>query len=166
MKYILLLLSLLLTLFVSPSLLADPYTLYFIRHAEKDLTKKADPELTSQGQETAKKLAQYLSDKPLQAVLSSDYRRTKQTAEPVLNRHDLALTIYNPRELAELANQLLSKKQTVLVVGHSNTTPEIVSLVGGKSKPISDEEYGELFIVSINPEQGTTVTTYHQLTER
>ena len=72
MKYYLLILCLLL----SSSLLADPYTLYFIRHAEKDLSTKADPELTSQGHETAKKLARYLSDKPLQAILSSDYRRT------------------------------------------------------------------------------------------
>ena len=152
-------------LMFSPSLLADPYTLYFVRHAEKDLTTKVDPELTTQGLETASKLANYLSDKPLQAIFSSDYRRTKQTAAPVVKSHNLALTIYNPRELAELAKQLKSKMQTVLVVGHSNTTPEIVSLVGGKAKPISEQEYGELFIVTIDPEQGTTNTAYHQLTD-
>jgi len=154
---------LLLLILISPVVFAETYTLYFIRHAEKDLSTKTDPALTKQGMATAQRLKQFMSDKPLSIVYSSDYKRTRATAQPVADQKKLELNIYNPRELASLAKTLTTAKKNALIVGHSNTTPEIVALVGGRSKPITDEEYGEVFIVTINSESNTTETSYHQL---
>jgi hypothetical protein len=47
-----------------------------------------------------------------------------------------------------------------LVVGHSDTVPEIVKLLGGGNvPPIGDSEYDRLFIVTLTgPKQATVVT--------
>jgi len=44
--------------------------------------------------------------------------------------------------------------QTVLVVGHSNTVPKIVEALGAAAPPpICDQDYDDLYIVSI-PSEG------------
>ena len=150
---------LVLALITSSACLAEPFTLYFIRHAEKDLTTKQDPDLTEQGRETATRLNAYLEQNVLTKIYSTNYKRTINTARPVVEQQGLEITLYSPTELEALAASLLSLKENALVVGHSNTTPVIVNLVGGQAKPMTEEEYGDLFIVTVDPEAGTVKTT-------
>ena len=58
----------------------------------------------------------------------------------------------------ELAAALLSSPGRHLVVGHSNTTPELVGLLGGDpSSPIPEDEYDRLYVVRHQP--GSDATT-------
>lgn len=159
MKTILLILA----LSITSACFAEPFTLYFIRHAEKDLTTKQDPDLTEQGKQTASLLNNSLHQKALTRIYSSNYKRTINTALPVARQHDLELTMYNPRELETLASKLLSQKENALIVGHSNTTPVLVNLVGGQAEPMSEDEYGDLFIITIDTEHKTVNTVVKEL---
>jgi len=125
-------------------------TFILVRHAEKD-TIKGDPELTQIGHKRAQDLARFLSDTPITAVYSSDYKRTKQTAQPTADAKGLKVNLYDPRDPTTSANEIFSKygTGTVLVVGHSNSTPNFVNILLGKVKiaQIDESDYDNIFIV-------------------
>ena len=63
------------------------------------------------------------------------------------------MQIYDPSDLEGLAAQLLANpNQTLLVVGHSNTTPQLAEALGGDGgTPIYEKsEYGRLYVVDLN----------------
>ena len=130
-------------------------TYYFIRHAEKDRSDKTnkDPNLIQKGLLRAAKWSFVLENIEFDAVYSTNYNRTKQTAQPTAEKKGLEVTIYDPRQLfsEEFANNTLGK--TVLVVGHSNTTPAFVNAVLGTKKydSIDDNNNANLYIVTISP---------------
>ena len=64
---------------------------------------------------------------------------------------NLEVELYNPYDLAAFAKQLKDTGGRHLVVGHSNTTPELVKLLGGEpGTPIVEKsEYDRLYILSI-----------------
>jgi broad specificity phosphatase PhoE len=130
-------------------------TYYFIRHAEKDKSDKANrnPNLIQSGILRAAKWSLVLDNVKFDAVYSTDYNRTKQTAQPTAEKNGLEVTIYNPRTLYsdEFKNNTLGK--TVLVVGHSNSTPTFVNTVLGKEKyqQIDETNNANLYIVTISP---------------
>lgn len=112
----------------TPSAPVASYVL--VRHAEKASDDPRDPNLSEAGRARAEKLAQWFQDKPLRAVYATAYKRTQQTAEPTARAHHLSVVTYDAkRPAAEFAAQLRSDwpSGTVLVVGHSNTVPEIAS---------------------------------------
>ncbi|MCK0180004.1 histidine phosphatase family protein [Flavobacteriaceae bacterium S0862] len=130
-------------------------TYYFIRHAEKDRSDKTnkDPNLIQKGILRAAKWSFVLENIEFDAVYSTNYNRTKQTAHPTAEKKGLEVTIYDPRQLfsEEFANNTLG--ETVLVVGHSNTTPAFVNAVLGTKKydSIDDNNNANLYIVTISP---------------
>ena len=71
----------------------------------------------------------------------------------------LEIEPYDPRNLPEFATKLRAKETRQLVVGHSNTTPELVALLGGDPGDEIDEpnEYDRLYIVTINNKQVSSV---------
>jgi phosphohistidine phosphatase SixA len=120
-----------------------------VRHAERaDAT--ADSALSSAGQARAMRLAVMLKDAGITHIFTTDLRRTVQTAEPVAAALKVTPTEVPAGDLDALLNRLraLSSRDRVLVVGHSNTIPEIVRRLG-VSTPITigDQEYDNLFIV-------------------
>jgi broad specificity phosphatase PhoE len=123
---------------------AKEQTWYFVRHFEKMSGK--NPGLSKQGMQRALKLAHYFTHTPLTRVFSSDYQRTKETSQAVAQAQGLKVKLYHPAQLADLAQQL-KLISNVLVVGHSNTTPELITLMGGKATPIAESDYGQLFMV-------------------
>ncbi|WP_217697826.1 histidine phosphatase family protein [Shewanella sp. UCD-KL21] len=134
----------------SASTPAKTSTIFLVRHGEKQTGE--DPQLTEQGRNRALALANTLSAVKLDAVYSTQYQRTEQTALPTANSQYLKISYYNPRELAEFASQLqLNSGAKVLVVGHSNTTPKLVSLLGGEPGAEINEksEFDRLYIVTI-----------------
>ena len=81
----------------------DAFTLYLVRHAEKQADGSNDPALTPAGQQRAQHLAGWLQDKDVGDVWTSDYNRTRSTAAPVLfSRPGLALKFYDPGNLPGL----------------------------------------------------------------
>lgn len=127
------------------------FELYLVRHFEK-MNEKNDPELTREGQIRAESLAKMLGQTSIEKVYSTNYNRTKQSAMPTSEAKGLPVQIYNPRELESFAKTLLARKESALVLGHSNTTPALIDLLGGKAKKIDESDYGELFILHIEAE--------------
>lgn len=128
-------------------------TFYFIRHAEKDRSdpENSDPELSQDGLGRAMHWDVILEDVALDAIYSTDYRRTSMTAAPTSVNRNIDVQYYDPRilDIQEFKRDNLNKN--VLVVGHSNTTPQFVNQMLGEEKyfPMDDNDNGSLFIVQI-----------------
>ncbi len=121
---------------------------YLVRHAEKLLVED-DPGLTEWGHKRAETLAEILRDADVKHIHSSDYTRTRDTAAPLAERLGLDVQLYDPSDLPALADKLKSMGGVHLVVGHSNTTPPLVDLLGGDGgEPINEaSEYDRLYVV-------------------
>ena len=128
-------------------------TYYFIRHAEKDRSDKTnkDPNLILEGVLRAAKWSIVFENVPFDAIYSTNYNRTRQTAQPTAEKKGLEVQIYDPRQLYSDEFAQATKGQTVLVVGHSNTTPAFVNTVLGERKypNIDDSNNANLYIVTI-----------------
>lgn len=127
-------------------------TFILVRHGETS-GSGTDPDLSAAGQVRADKLSQMLSKTPLAAVYSSNYTRTKQTAQPTAIAQGVTVQTYNPFALSAFTDLVLSSwhSKTVLVVGHSNTTPSHLNLLTDTHDwaNIPDTEYDNLYVVSV-----------------
>ncbi|WP_342805034.1 phosphoglycerate mutase family protein [Alteromonas sp. M12] len=135
------------------------YDLYLVRHFEKQ-SGGTDPGLTQQGQLRAEALADYLMPKNIQHIYSTKYHRTKQTAQPFSQRSGLDVQFYSPKQLTAFAQSIKALQTNVLIVGHSNTTPELISALGGVATKIDESEYGELFILQICDDRVNTKSIF------
>ena len=133
--------------------------IYLIRHFEKqaksvsvDVPKNSRPDkgpsLTQVGLNKAESLAAFLQDKNIRFIYSTDYTRTLQSALPSSMRLDVSITLYSPKDLASFADGLKALDGNTLVLGHSNTTPQLLSLLGGPDKALGEKDYGDLFIIT------------------
>ncbi|APG59976.1 SixA phosphatase family protein [Christiangramia salexigens] len=131
-------------------------TYYLIRHAEKDRSDKSykNPHLTEAGLKRANNWAQVLKDIDLDAVYSTNYNRTKETAAPVAENKKLEIQIYDASDLYNEAFKKATAGMQVLVVGHSNTTPQLANKIikSEKYTDIDDSENGALFIIQVYPD--------------
>lgn len=126
---------------------APDAAIYLVRHAEKEAGP--DPALDADGQARAERLVRQFHDVPLRAIYSTDYRRTRQTVEGIAADHGLTVRTYDGTDLGGLAQTLRQRGETALVVGHSNTTPEMVRALGGSYEPMTEAEYDRLYRVSL-----------------
>lgn len=140
-----------------------PTTIVLVRHAEKAFG--TDPDLTEAGHDRAQRLAEMLAGTELAAIYSSDYKRTRQTAKPVADRMELPVKIYDHHYLLTFAGQLRRRHpgETVLVVGHSNTTPELVGMLDrNRDYPrIPETDYSYLYVVTLPPTEPAKVLELH-----
>ena len=122
--------------------------IYLVRHAEKT-TAADDPALTAIGTARAEALSLRLADAGVTQIFSTDTLRTRDTAAPLAARLGLDVTLYDASDLPAFAAQLKATPGTHLVVGHSNTTPQLVEALGGDGgTPIVEAtEYDRLYIV-------------------
>ena len=128
-------------------------TYYLIRHAEKDRTNTTNknPNLNSDGVIRAEKWAKNFENIELDAVYSTDYNRTQQTAAPTAKSKGLIVQSYNPSKMYDSIFKKNTKGKTVLVVGHSNTTPVFANTILGqkKYKNMADNDNASLYIVTV-----------------
>jgi broad specificity phosphatase PhoE len=136
-----------------------PTTVVLVRHAEKAAGPAEDPGLTEAGRARADALAEALRDARVDAVITSQYERTRKTAEPVAVARDLEPvvmqagtdTVTHVREVAAAVRRQ-PVGGLVLVVGHTNTIPPIIAALGGPQLPdICDGEYARLFTLVLPP---------------
>ncbi|WP_296313836.1 histidine phosphatase family protein [Winogradskyella sp. UBA3174] len=129
-------------------------TYYLIRHAEKDQSDKTNrnPHLIEAGIKRANNWVKVLKDIKFDMVYSTDYNRTKETAAPTAKANEVEVSFYNPRDLASSAFMEATKGKTVLIVGHSNTTPMFTNGLLGEKKydMITEDNNANLYIVTIN----------------
>lgn len=153
-KFVLIILSILFNSTSPQFQQEEPETTYYlIRHAEKDRSDSSDrdPQLTEAGKVRAVKWADVLKDVDLDAIYSTPYARTMQTAQPTADKKNLKIQNYDPKKRYSQQFQDDTKGKKVLVVGHSNTTPQFVNAIlqDSKYEDIDDGENGALFIVKI-----------------
>lgn len=135
-------------------------TVIVVRHAERadsatggQTMMAADPELSEAGRTRAASLAGMLRDAGVTAIYVTEFRRTQQTAEPLARALGIPTTTVAARNTAGLLDALKTSEGTVLVVGHSNTVPEIVKGLGVvQTLSIADDEFDNLLVVVPGPE--------------
>ncbi|MGY6743815.1 MAG: phosphoglycerate mutase family protein [Cecembia sp.] len=136
--------------FCSPK--QEPKTIYLVRHAEKQLVGD-DPELSVAGSARARKLAQILADQEIEHVFSTDFIRTKATAQPLVDAQPgLSIEPYDVKKHDDLVKELRNRKGNALVVGHSNTIHHVANYFvesGDKFPELEDIEYDFIFVVTL-----------------
>ena len=139
-------------------------TVFLVRHADKAEAPREDPPLSEPGKLRAQELARILGGAGIKTIYTSQFLRTRQTAEPLakllgitINPLTLSMSKTNPREpseqsIAEITSKIYEHAgDTALVVGHSNTVPEVIKMLGGDVVPAIDEKnFDDLFIVTLH----------------
>ena len=74
------------------------------------------------------------------------------TAQPTATQNDLQVQLYDPTNLYNEEFQQATSGKTVLIVGHSNTTPAFVNAIVGSNRydEIDDSKYGYLYVVKVD----------------
>jgi broad specificity phosphatase PhoE len=127
-------------------------TFILVRHAEKMNDGSSDPGLLPEGETRSTQLAEMLKQTPVDAIYSTKFNRTKKTVTPLAEAKGISIQVYESLKVADLeAIAGKYKGGTVVIAGHSNTTPAFVNLLTGKDeyKPFADDAYDNLIIVSV-----------------
>lgn len=145
-----------------PAPVQEDTIIFLVRHAERAddgmMTGEEDPHLSDTGYARAELLATLLQDVGLTHIHSSDYIRTRETGAPAASRAGLEVVTYDVRALEDFAEELLATPGRHLVVGHSNSTPQLVAALGGDPHgEIQTMEYDRLYLLSAGPGEVQTV---------
>lgn len=131
----------------------DELRFIVVRHAEKTDDGSRDPALNAKGLARAQALREALAGEPLRAAYATDFRRTRETAQPAAQAHGVEVETYDADQpAADFAAQLRQRHAggAVLVVGHSNTVPGILAaLCECEAPPLDETEYDRLSIVEL-----------------
>ena len=127
-----------------------------VRHAERAdqapgaaAMMAADPELSDAGRARAESLARMLRDAGITAVFTTQFKRTRQTAEPLAKALGVTVQTVDARDVDTLVAKIKSSTGTVLVVGHSNSVPDTMKGLGVEADvTIAEAEYDNLFVVT------------------
>lgn len=129
-----------------------PVTLFIVRHAEKGTGQ--NPSINADGQIRADALAHFLERVHLDAIYSSNYNRTIETATPTATNKNIPIKKYNANNIPEFAEELIANysSKTVLIIGHSNTNPALInSLTNTQQYPdIDEKKYDDLFLLKVH----------------
>jgi phosphohistidine phosphatase SixA len=162
------------TLFI-PAFAQDdfkPKTVFLVRHAEKEEEPKRDPPLKKEGIARSQELARVLAGSNINAIYTSQFIRTKQTADPLATKLRLTaisitlkpnlddLRLIAAESTAETVNKILQGSgENVLLVGHSNSIPDVIKMLGGDVVPTIDErKFDDLFVVTVYAKGKAKVT--------
>lgn len=129
-----------------------------VRHAEKQVGAITDAPLSPQGEQRADRLAQMFGDGEsfgrVGKIYVTNTRRTQQTAAALEQRLGLPGEVVDAKtDSADLARRVLRENRggVALVIGHSNTVPEIVAALAhvGQVPPIGEDEFDTVYVVTV-----------------
>nr|WP_320126718.1 histidine phosphatase family protein [uncultured Shewanella sp.] len=149
---------------------AENRLIILVRHAEKADTPANDPQLSPKGEMRATSLITALSRTPLSQLIATQYQRTQQTLAPIAEARHLPVTIVEAAKPIEehiqlIVEQVHAVRGNTLIAGHSNTVPLIIKALGGPEvQEIGEEDYSQLFLLSLNDGQPASLiaTRYGQ----
>lgn len=142
-----------------------PTVIIVVRHGEKQTGDPAntDPSLSEAGAKRAQSLIQVAEEAGVSVIYTTQFRRARETAQPLADKLKIPVI---PLEVSganlntyssALAKEILTKHlgKTVLVIGHTNTVPQMVEELGGKLPPAIDDatEFDRLYVVIV-PKNG------------
>jgi phosphohistidine phosphatase SixA len=120
---------------------------YVMRHLHTPAGER-DPDLTAEGQRQAALLGGALREQP-RIIYVSSFKRTQQTAAPLAAALGLTLIVYDPADTPALLARVRQGPFPVLIVGHSNTVPDIVAGLGGeRPAPLVHEDFGDVWQIT------------------
>ena len=131
---------------------AGTVTVVMVRHAET-VQAADDPGLSGEGNERARELARMLEFTGIDAIYTSEFQRTRQTAAPVaalIGVEPVALPAADLRKLVQALTRE-HRGETVLVVGHSNTLPRLADALGEPIADIAETDYGNIYVLRSGP---------------
>ena len=138
-----------------------PQTVILVRHAERAGGIGADVGISEAGKCRAEALARMLTDAGVKHIYVSEVVRTQQTAQPLASKLRIEPEVVPAKDI----DSLVAKVRTggvALVVGHSNTVPEIIKRIGGGTmQPIDDGEYDRMYIMTLTDQNQATVVALH-----
>jgi 2,3-bisphosphoglycerate-dependent phosphoglycerate mutase len=127
-------------------------TFILLRHAEKENDGTKDPDITDEGRQRAIALARLLSEVKVDAIYSTNFKRTQHTLAPLAKSKNLTLLSYEPMKADEI-DQMIKKFPggTIVVCGHSNTTPWIANYLTGKEtyKDFNENDYDNILFIDV-----------------
>lgn len=130
--------------------------IWVMRHLNTPAGER-DPDLTEEGRRNAERLAGWFGAARPDAIYITDYKRTRQTVGPLAARLGIAPTLYDPADTAGLIARVRATPGRVLIVGHSNTVPDIVAALGGaRPAALVHEDFGDIWWVGPD---GATIRT-------
>lgn len=149
--------AILLLLLAAADARAQATTVIIVRHAEK-LDESADAALSPAGRQRAESLKSALEHAGVQRIITTQYQRTRDTAAPLATALGLdPVVISSSGGTAAHASEIAERVRncdpgmTVLIVGHSNTVPDIIRALGAPDiGQLGGDEYDNLFVVLLN----------------
>lgn len=143
-----------------PAAAADhPQVVVVVRHAEKSAAPQGDVTLSPAGLDRAEELLIALSEARIDTIITTQYRRTRETAGPIQRALKLTPVLVQAGDdtaghARAVAAAVRAGGSSVLVVGHSNTVPAIIAALGGpQMQDLCDDEYSSLFTLVLMPGQ-------------
>lgn len=134
--------------------------IFLIRHTETVDDGTRDSNLSKKGEERALKWAEVLGSEKIDNVYSTDLKRTQALARIIADSQGIEKIISYKRDLDidKFLNEINGK--SVVVSGHSNTTPFFVNKLIGEEKyqQIEDTDYGNLYVVTFLSKEKVSVT--------
>ena len=136
-----------------PSTVLAQSVVVVVRHAERAdagmaAPPGADPDLSPAGRSRAEALATLLKDAGITAIYVTEFKRTRQTAEPLAKLLGIEPTVVSSKDAGNWPDRVKTSSGTVLIVGHSNTVPAVIKALGGEPVTIDDSEFDNLFILT------------------
>jgi len=144
-------------------MISGPATIVLVRHAEP--AGGADPGLAPAGRKRAELLAFMFQDAHITAVFTSDLRRTKETAQPLAAKFSLVPGVLSGLDPVAHSNRVLAISSGVaVVVGHTNTVPQLIAALGVReSVQIAETEFDRMFVVSRREDGASVLSLRYRL---
>lgn len=136
-------------------------TIFIVRHAERADSSK-DSDLSDAGRARAQALAKMLKDANITAIYATEFKRTQQTAAPLAKDLATTVTTLSAKDNSALIAKLRASVGNALVVGHSDTIPQLIKELG-ISEPINigENDYDNLFEVVLGEKLKVIRLHYH-----
>jgi broad specificity phosphatase PhoE len=125
-------------------------TILLVRHAEKNAAMVGhDVPLSATGERRAHALARLAGEAGVSAIYVTPTVRARDTAAPLAARLGGSLTVVN--DVGETVARLRTSHwgSTALVVGHSDTVPQIIEGLTGRRIPGFSGEFDVLYVVTL-----------------
>jgi len=130
---------------------------FIVRHAEKAGPYNDSP-LTAIGEKRAETLARILDKSGVKVVFSTNTKRTRETVNNYASPRRISIQLYG--NINKLVNVIKSRYagKNILVAGHSDTVPATIRALGASSAPEMGNEFNNLFIVTLAPDDSASLT--------
>jgi 2,3-bisphosphoglycerate-dependent phosphoglycerate mutase len=126
---------------------------FMMRHTETDKKGGGEPTLSDAGKERARRFGKLVKGSRIDAIASTNIKRAMQTADEIYHLVGGPPMLTFPPEMQHqwydnLVQEGLGK--TYVYVGHSNTIPSFLTMLGIKEPlVISEENYSEFIVVGV-----------------